>query len=311
MNKIRIAIIGCKNMGRKHLNVLRENFAEETEVVGIMNSSPESSAKCAAELNVPYFTDIDEINKDNVDAVIVSTPAISHAKIGEKLLLQGIPCLIEKPLATTADECDRLIKAAGKGESLIVTGHTENYNPAVIRLKEELQAPVVDIKGIRTSRNCTNKTGVSAVQELMIHDLAIVYSLLGNELIESKISKRSDLSWENHAIAEMKYKSGATVKLEALREDREVERYMDICDADGNIFHIDFMDCRLLKNGKTLTEGGKSLQNELKDFINCVKNHTNPQVSMYEAKGILELCLNLEKGMSVVSFVSKGFFARD
>lgn len=311
MDKVRIAIIGCKNMGRKHLKVLRENFTDAVEVVGIVNSSPESSAKCAAELDVPYFTNIDEINKDNADAVIVSTPAISHAKIGEKLLLQGIPCLIEKPLATTTDECDRLIIATKKGKSLIVTGHTENYNPAVIRLKKELQAPVVDINGIRTSRNCTNKTGVSAVQELMIHDLAIVYSLLGNELAESKISKRSDLSWENHVIAEMKYKNGAFVKLEALREDREVERFMDIHDARGNIFHIDFMDCRLLKNGQILTTGGNSLQNELSDFIGCVKNGTNPQVSMYEAKGILELCLNLEKGISAESFIFKGnFFAR-
>ncbi len=309
MNKIRIAIIGCKNMGRKHLKVLRENFAEEAEVVGIINSSPESSAKCAAELDVPYFTNIDEINKDNVDAVIISTPAPYHATIGEKLLLQGIPCLIEKPLATTTDECNRLIMAAKKGKSLIVAGHTENYNPAVIKLKKELQAPVVDINGIRTSRNCTNKTGVSAVQELMIHDLAIVYSLLGNELAESKICKRSDLSWENHAVVEMKYKNGASVRLEALREDRKVERFMDIRDASGNVFHIDFMDCRLLKNGQILTTGGNSLKNELADFIDCIKNHSNPQVSVYEAKGILELCLNLEKGMSAESFVFKDGFA--
>ena len=298
MNKLKIAIVGCRNMGQKHLKTLRENFANTVEVVGILNSTPESSAKRAAELEVPYFTNIDDIKKDTVDAAIISTPAPTHAKIGENLLLKGIPCLIEKPLATHLSECEKLISAAKKSKSLILAGHLENYNPAVMRLKEELRSPVTSIKGIRTSRNSSNKTGISAVQELMIHDLAIVHSLLGNDLISSKVHKHPNLSWENHAIVEIEYQNGATVKLEALREDREVERFMDITDADGNIFHIDFMECRLLKNGQILTSGGHSLTNELTDFISCIKNKSVPLVDMYEAKNVLELCLNLEKNMS-------------
>ncbi|MEE6206747.1 MAG: Gfo/Idh/MocA family oxidoreductase [Alphaproteobacteria bacterium] len=298
MNKLKIAIIGCRNMGQKHLKTLRENFADTVEIAGILTSSPESSARRAAELNVPYFTDIDDIDLSKVDAAIVATPGPTHAEIGEKLLLRGIPCLIEKPLATTLEGCKKLISAAKIGQSLIVAGHTENYNPAVIRLKEELQLPAVSIRAVRTSRNATNKTGISAVQELMIHDLAIVYSLLGNDITTSRVNKRSDLSWENHAVVDIKYKNGASVKLEALREDREVERFMDIIDTDSNIFHIDFMERRLLKNGRILTEGGNSLQNELADFIRCIKDGTPPLVGAYEAADILALCLRLEEGMS-------------
>lgn len=309
MNKLKIAIVGCKNMGGKHLKTLREDFADTVEVVGILNSTPESTKQRAAELNVAYFTSIDEITKDKVDAVIVSTPGPTHAKIGEKFLLQGISCLIEKPMATTLSGCKKLIAAAKSGKSVIVTGHTENYNPAVIRLKDELQAPVVSIKGIRTSRNSSNKTGISAVQELMIHDLAIVYSLLGDDLETSAIDKRQDLSWENHAVVKMKYKSGASVNLEALREDREVERFMDVRDAEGNLFHIDFMERRLIKNGQVLTEGGSSLKNELADFIDCIKGEKTPLVSAYEATNILKLCLSLEKGIVLeISRLGNDFF---
>lgn len=285
-------------MGQKHLKTLRENFADTVEIAGILTSSPESSARRAAELNVPYFTDIDDIDLSKVDAAIVATPGPTHAEIGEKLLLRGIPCLIEKPLATTLEGCKKLISAAKIGQSLIVAGHTENYNPAVIRLKEELQLPVVSIKAVRTSRNATNKTGISAVQELMIHDLAIVYSFLGNDITTSRVNKRPDLSWENHAVVDIEYKNGASVKLEALREDREVERFMDIIDTDSNIFHIDFMERRLLKNGRILTESGNSLQNELADFIRCIKDGASPLVGAYEAADILALCLRLEEGMS-------------
>jgi len=101
MRKLRMAIIGCRNMGQKHLRTLQEYFADQVEVVGILNSSLESTKACAVKLDVPYFTNIEEINKNKVDAVIVATPGITHAKIGEKLLLRGISCLIEKPMATT------------------------------------------------------------------------------------------------------------------------------------------------------------------------------------------------------------------
>lgn len=303
MKKLRIAIIGCRNMGQKHLKTLREYFTDTVEVAGILCSSPESSAQRAAELNVPYFTNIDEITLNTVDAAIISTPARTHAKIGEELLLRGIPCLIEKPLAPTLSECDRLISAAKSSNSMIIIGHTENYNPAVIRLKQELQHPITKIKGIRTSQNASNKTGISAIQELMIHDIAIIQALLGDNILSSSVHKRPDLSWENHAIVEMKYKNGAEVKLEALREDRPVERYMDIEDTQKNTFHIEFMERRLIKNGQILTQEGNSLQNELADFINCIRHHTEPLISTKEAKNIVKLCLNLEKGIPDLSLI--------
>lgn len=302
MDKLRIAVVGCKNMGKKHVSVLRGHFADRVEIAGILNSSAESSARVAAELNVPYFKNLDDIDRETADAVIVATPGITHAEIGAALLARGLPCLIEKPLATTPSGCEKLIAAAREGQTFILPGHSENYNPAVVRLKEELHSPIVRIRGIRTSRNAANKTGISAVQELMIHDLAIVYSLLGSDIRKAEVGKRSDLSWENHAVAEMEYKNGASVKLEALREDREIERFMDIDDTGGNTFHIDFTERRLLKNGRILTEGGNSLQNELTNFLNSVEGKEIPKVSAEEAANILKLCLKLEQNPSMIDY---------
>ena len=53
MDKLRIAVVGCNNMGKKHVAVLRGHFADRVEIAGILNSSVESSARVAAELNVP------------------------------------------------------------------------------------------------------------------------------------------------------------------------------------------------------------------------------------------------------------------
>ena len=130
MDKLRIAVVGCNNMGKKHVAVLRGHFADRVEIAGILNSSVESSARVAAELNVPYFKNLDDIDRKTADAVIVATPGVTHAEIGAALLARGLPCLIEKPLATTPSGCEKLIAAAGEGQTFILPGHSENYNSA-------------------------------------------------------------------------------------------------------------------------------------------------------------------------------------
>lgn len=307
----KLGIIGCNNMGGKHLQILRKHFAAEAEVVGILNSTPESTRAKAEQLKVPFFNSIDEITLDKVDGVIISSPGLSHAELGCQILRRGIPCLIEKPLATTHQECDSLIMAAQAGNTLILTGHTENYNPAVMALKRELTAPVKTIFAKRTSRNAGNATGISCIQELMIHDLAIINSLLGKEITGSKISKRQELSWENHAIAEMKYGNGAEVKLEALREDVEIERFMDIEDVAGNMFHIDFMKRSLSVNNNPISCVGDSLVNEHRNFLDCIQGEGKPLVSAEEARDIVDFCQVLEKKISIpANFISGYSFSR-
>ena len=294
MTKIRLAIIGCRNMGSKHLAVLRENFSEEIEIAGIMNSTPESSRHRAGELGVPFFSCLDEISPDTVDAAIIATPALNHADIAEILLRRGIPCLVEKPLATTLADCDRLIAAAEESGVLLLAGHTENYNPAVTRLRAELTAPLKSIHALRTSRNAENMTGITAVQELMIHDLAIVYSLLGDTPEGVEIHKSPDRSWENHAVVRLNYPSGTVVELEALREAVPVQRFMNLEDVKGNRFHIDFLARSLSKNGTVLIQGGQNLVEEHRHFISCLKGQSSPLTGAREAMAILALCLMAE-----------------
>lgn len=290
---LKIAIVGCNNMGKKHLDVLQENYAGEVEIAGIMNSTPESSKKKALELNVSYFNSLDEIIKSKVDGVIIATPATTHQELAEKLLRHGIPCMIEKPLAPKIKDCEAIIQAASEGKAPLLVGHLENFNPAVIKFKEMLNAPIKSLKAIRTSRGNNRKRDVSVVQELMIHDLAIVVSLLGNEPSKIAVSKNPEYDWQHQAKVEMQYGS-VPVFLEACIGDVTHERLMEVIDEQNNIYQIDFINKILNKNGEVLAQDGNSLVNELGNFINTIKKTEAPFVSGEEAKGNIELCRRIE-----------------
>lgn len=294
MKKIRVAIIGCKNMGSKHFKCLRNNFVEEVKIVGILNSTLSSSISKAKELGVPYFENLTDINKRKVDAVIISTPAESHYEIANYILEKRIPCLIEKPFAAKEEECLLLMKKALAQKTEILIGHTENYNPAVIRLKEELaNSRVLSISGIRTSANPGLKQ-THIISELMIHDLAVVNSLAGIDFETAEVSKSANYRWDEHAVVQMRLWNKTIVRLEAIRADVPIERRMRIIDDKNNIYKIDFQERCLTKNDEVLCKGGDSLVNELSDFIAMLRNKKTPLISLEEAKENVRLCKQLE-----------------
>ena len=293
MKKIRIAIIGCKNMGQKHLHCLQNNFANEVKIAGILNSTPKSSAACGKKLGVPYFEKLTDINRRKVDAVIISTPAETHYEIAKTLIEKKIPLLIEKPLASTEEECYELRVLAKEKQVPILVGHTENYNPAVIKLKEELSAPIKTISAYRSSNNPGFKQ-THIISELMIHDIAILNLLNGAAIKKLSVSKNSKYRWDEHAVVEMFLSDNSAARLEALRAECPIERKMRIIDKDNHIYQIDFLARRLTKDGKTLCEGGDSLLAEQQDFISMVRNGSTPLSGIDEGVENVEICRYLE-----------------
>ena len=223
-------------MGRKHLNVLRDCFADKIKIAGILNSTPQSTLAAAQKLGVTPLESLEKISKRRVDAAIISTPAENHFETAKILIQKHIPLLIEKPFASDEVQCFELIKLAQKYKVPILVGHTENYNPAVTLFKKLLDAPLKSIAGIRTSQNGgLKKTHI--ISELMIHDLAIITSLLPGSWVKALIDKKSEYRWDEHAIIELMYECGTIVKLEALRHsDCAINRKMRLIDAKNNIW---------------------------------------------------------------------------
>ncbi len=74
---------------------------------------------------------VEVLNRSDIDAVILATPADTHFDLARRVLESGRSVFVEKPLARSASECEQLIELAAKKDLVLMVGHTFEYNAAV------------------------------------------------------------------------------------------------------------------------------------------------------------------------------------
>jgi len=142
---VRVGVVGAGDFGRNHARVLRE--LEGAELAGIVDTDAARAQQVAAEYSTRAFADLDAL-AGAVDAAIVAVPTVEHAAVGCHLLARGVDILVEKPIAASLAEADRLIEAArtnrdGRAAGRVLqVGHLERFNPAVVAVQKVISRPL-------------------------------------------------------------------------------------------------------------------------------------------------------------------------
>ncbi len=159
MNKLRVAVIGAGNMGRNHL---RNYFMmPDVELVALADINPDT-ALLAKEYKTKHYTDYKVMLEEaQTDAVSIVVPTPFHFQVARDVMVMGVHCLLEKPIAATVEEADKLIEIAKKYKVVFTVGHIEHYNPVITKLKEVLSKNTV---GEITSVVCKRVGGFPAVE---------------------------------------------------------------------------------------------------------------------------------------------------
>lgn len=183
---LRCAVIGVGRMGRHHAKKFRS--IPGTKLVGVVDANAERREDAMEANGCAGFETVEQLLKAGVDAVTIATPTVHHLAAAEPLLRAGVACLIEKPLAATVEEAQRLVELSRQSGAVLMVGHIERFNPAVVALQ---RAQASDIaaggKGIvprfievhRVSPMTFRSVDVSVVMDMMIHDLDVVLMLMG------------------------------------------------------------------------------------------------------------------------------------
>lgn len=155
--KIRYGFIGTGMMGREHITNVKAIPGAEVAAIA---DPDENSLNLGRELtsldNAVCYRDYhDLIADDSLDAIVVATPNHTHGDVVVDAIESNAHLLIEKPLAISVPECDRIIEAAKGRERMVWVGLEYRYKPPIARLVEEAhkgRAGVVRMVAIREHR---------------------------------------------------------------------------------------------------------------------------------------------------------------
>lgn len=138
---IRIGIVGCGNIGDRHVDQL-QTIDPHGVITAVVDIDEEKAKAAAAHFEgVKFATDYRDIY-DDVDAVLLSLPHHLHHPIGMDFIKAGKQVLMEKPLANTEEQCLELIETAEKAGIVLMTAYCMRYHPMVVKLKELMDSKI-------------------------------------------------------------------------------------------------------------------------------------------------------------------------
>lgn len=306
-DKLRTAVIGVGYLGQFHA----EKYAQlpDSELVAVVDTDMNRAAEVAAKVGTSPCTDYREL-LDRVDAVSIVVPTQYHFEVARAFLDRGVHVLLEKPITTTIEEADELIRIADERKAVFQVGHLERFNPVVMALDELLTGPRF-IESLRIAPFKPRGTDVNVVLDLMIHDIDIIQHIIDSPVKQvNSIGAPVFTDEEDIANARIQFENGCVANVTASRISLKSERKMRIFQADSYIT-VDFQNKSLavFRKGsgemfpgvpnvamdqKTF-EQGDALKSEIASFLECIRTGATPVVSGRDGKRALETALMITK----------------
>tara|TARA_X000000368_G_scaffold413788_1_gene402454 strand:+ start:286 stop:1302 length:1017 start_codon:yes stop_codon:yes gene_type:complete len=231
--KLRCSVVGVGRMGRHHARIYSQ--MEDVEFVGVVDHNAERRNDIIEEWGGKAFSTVEELIDDGVDAVTIATPTIYHLEVAQPLLERGIGCLIEKPLAPTADIAAAIAESAKQGGAVLQVGHVVRYDPVMraVASIENLKPRFIEM--VRISPMTFRSTDVGVVLDMMIHDLDLLTMLTGQEpedIYANAVSVMGEA--EDMCNARLEF-NGCTANVTGSRLGLKTERKLRIISEDSYV----------------------------------------------------------------------------
>ena len=318
---IKVAVIGAGMMGKNHMKTYKS--LNGVELVGVYDIFPEAAKAAAETFGIRAFSSMEEV-AENVDAVSVVTTSVTHADVGEFFLNKGIHCMMEKPLACTEEECQRLISAAAKNNVVLLVGHIERFNPAVEQMGKLLSdtSKIRSLTAQRMSAASGRITDVDVSMDLMIHDVEVIQSLVKSPVVNiqaASVKTKESPMGKDYITALLEFENGATANITASRITQARVRTLTVT-TDTNYIDMDFINQSInvhsqgrmpYVNPENIPEwmnyGLKGsveqlfipttqpLSAELNHFLSCVRGEATPRITGQNALDALRVIWKIQE----------------
>ncbi len=303
----RAAVVGVGHLGRHHARIL--GAAPDVDLCGVADLDPDRARAVAADVGTVAVPDVREIDPP-VDGAVVSVPTRDHLRVGLPLLEAGVAVLVEKPIAASIAEADRLIAAAAASGATLAVGHTERHNPAVTAALPLISAPRF-IEVHRLASFQPRSLDIDVVFDVMIHDLDVVLSVVGSEPVSIEavgvpvLSSRIDI-----ANARLRFANGCIANLTASRISRDRVRKLRVFQPHA-LVSVDYAEQQVetwtvrkgsdeqvaIDGGRVGVANAEPLERELDDFVRAVRGRTSPRVTGADGRRALAVAQRIADAM--------------
>lgn len=221
MSKLPIGVVGAGLIGRTHID--RALKSSSVELVGIVDPTP-AAAELARSVGVPCFPDHKSLlEKVRAKGVVVATPNVTHAQITIDCLERGAAVLVEKPIADTLEDGQRICHASRVSGLPVLVGHQRRHNPIMRKAKAIVGAGTLG-RPVSATVLCTwlkprdyfdvtwrRQRGGGPILINLIHDIDLMRHLYGEidsvQALASNAVRGFDV--EDTAVVALRFRSGA------------------------------------------------------------------------------------------------------
>ncbi len=247
---------------------------------------------------------LDEVLADpTLDAVVLATPVNTHAALAVNVLEAGKHCFVEKPLAQSVADAERVVAAAAEHDRIVMVGHLLEYHPAVRRLKQLVDdGELGQIHYIYSNRLNLGqlRADENALWSLGAHDVSVLLHLAGEDPheLDARGESYTQPGIEDVVFAFLRFPSGLAAHLHLSWLDPHKERRFTVVGSRRMATFDDMATERKLtiydkgfdekaeSYGEYITRSGdvtsprianaEPLRLECEHFVDCVRDGARP-----------------------------------
>jgi len=329
---VKIGVIGLGAQGKLHLNKYA-CLPDHVEIVAVSDVVSSVAEEMARKYNAKaWYTDYNKLlERPDIDAVSICVPNYLHAEVAIASAEAGKHMLLEKPMAVSLEEADRIIKAAEKAEVKLMLGYNHVFNPMIQHVKGLIKNGCLGKLSIVKSQYVRNLTKMSrenfgwradairagggVITESGVHRISLSWYLGGEVREVSAFTERlaMDIDGEDNAAILLTYKSGGLgivicswVAEFKGPEWEKIEVYgtkgsaIGYGDTRSGVAYLEVSDADIPEYGRihsyfppeaNFKGGFDTYTEEIKHFLDCIIKGARPIVDGYAGKAILEITL--------------------
>ncbi|HZW78682.1 MAG TPA: Gfo/Idh/MocA family oxidoreductase [Flavobacteriaceae bacterium] len=235
---LKAGVLGAGHLGKIHLRLLNES--EKYNLVGFFDADKENAQLVEKEFGYKSFATMEALISA-VDMVVVATPTVTHFDCAKKVIEAGKHIFLEKPIAQSVDEAEKIREMVRLHKVRGQVGQVERYNPAFMSIQDKIHNPMF-IETHRLAEFNPRGTDVSVVLDLMIHDIDVILSVVKSKVKSVSSSGVSVLSeTPDIANARIEFDNGCVANLTASRISLKNMRKARFFQRDAYI-SVDFLE---------------------------------------------------------------------